>query len=64
MDVFFLKMGKIASAAHKISPNMAVRELGMYPLTIDVYARIVNYLFHLLELTGETQLYNQGLLNA
>ena len=33
---------------------MAVRgELSMFPLTIDIYARLVNYFFHLLELTGE-----------
>ena len=32
---------------------MAVRELGMFPLTIDIYVRIVNYFFHLLELAGE-----------
>ena len=25
----------------------------MFPLTIDIYARIVNYFFHLLELAGE-----------
>ena len=49
-----LKMGKIALGVHKKSPNMAVRgEPGMYPLTIDIYARIVNYFFHLLELAGK-----------
>ena len=33
---------------------MAVRgELGMCPLTVDIYARIVNYFFRLLELAGE-----------
>ena len=49
-----MKMGKIALGVHKKSPNMAVRgELGMLPLTIDIYARIVNYFFHLLELAGE-----------
>ena len=25
----------------------------MFPLTIDIYVRIVNYFFHLLELAGE-----------
>ena len=25
----------------------------MFPLAIDIYARIVNYFFHLLELAGE-----------
>ena len=49
-----MKMGKIALDLHKKSPNMAVRgELGVFPLTIDIYARIVNYFFHLLELAGE-----------
>ena len=44
-----MKMGKIASGVHKKSPNVAVRgELGTYPLTIDIYARVVNYFFHLL----------------
>ena len=41
-----MKMGKIALGVHKKSPNMAVRgELGMFPLTNDMYARIVNYFF-------------------
>ena len=43
-----MKMGKIALGVHKKSPNMAVRgEPGMFPLVIDIYARIVNYFFHL-----------------
>ena len=49
-----MKMGKIALGVHKKSPSVAVRgELGMFPLTIDIYVRMVNYLFHLLELAGE-----------
>ena len=49
-----MKMGKIALGVHKKSPNMTVRgELGMFPLTIGIYARIVNCFFHLLELAGE-----------
>ena len=49
-----MKMGKIALGVHIKSPNAAVRrELGMFPLTIDIYVRIVNYLFHLLKLAGE-----------
>ena len=49
-----MKTGKIALGVRKKSPNMAARgELGMFPLTIDIYARIVNYFFHLLELAGE-----------
>ena len=49
-----MKMGKIALDVHKKSSNMAVREeLGMFTFTIDIYARIVNYFFHLLELAGE-----------
>ena len=49
-----MKMGKIALGVHKKLSNMAVRgELGMFPLTIDIYSRILNYFFHLLELAGE-----------
>ena len=41
-----MKMGKIVLGIHKKSPNMEARgELGMFPLTIDIYARIVNYFF-------------------
>ena len=48
-----MKMGKIALGVHKKSPNMAVKgELGMCPLTIDIYTRKVNYFFYLLELAG------------
>ena len=50
-----MEMGKITLGVHKKSPNLAVRgELGMCPLTIEIYARIVNYFFHLLELAGES----------
>ena len=61
-----MKMGKIALGVHKKSPSMAVRgELGMFPLTIDIYSRIVNYLFTYQSwLEKVTQLYNQGLLKA
>ena len=49
-----MKMGKISLGVQKKSPSMAVRgELGMFPLTIDIYARIINYFFYLLELAGE-----------
>ena len=66
MNLSKLKWAKIALGVHKKSPNTAVRgELGMCPLTIDIYARIVNYFFHSLELAEKvTQLYNQGLLKA
>ena len=38
-----MKMGKIALGVQNKSLNMAVRgELGMYPLTIDMYAIIVH----------------------
>ena len=50
-----MKMGKIASGVHKKSPNVAVRgEHGMFNLTNDIYVRIVNCFFHLLELAGES----------
>ena len=53
-ESFQMKMGKIALGVHTKSPNVAVRgELGMFPLTIDIYVRIVNYFFHSLELAGE-----------
>ena len=48
------KMGKIALGVHKMSLNTAVRaELGMFPLTTDIYARIAIF-FHLLELAGKS----------
>ena len=53
-ESFQMKLGKIALGVHKKSPNVTVRgELGMFPLTIDIYVRIVNYFFRLLELAGE-----------
>ena len=43
-----LKMAKISLGVHKKASNMAVRgDIGMYPLNIEIYVRIVKYCFHL-----------------
>ena len=47
-------MAKISPGVHKKASNMAVRgDIGMYPLNIEIYVRIVKYCFHLLELAGQ-----------
>ena len=39
-----LKMVKISLGVHKKASNMAVRgDIGMYPLNIEIYVRIVKY---------------------
>ena len=49
-----LKMAKISLGVHKKASNMAVRgDIGMYPLNIEIYVRIVKYCFHLLELVKQ-----------
>ena len=49
-----LKMAKISLGVHKKASNMAVRgDIGMYPLNIEIYAKIVKYCFHLLELAEQ-----------
>ena len=49
-----LKMAKISLGVHRKASNMAVRgEIGMYPLNIEIYVRIVKYCFHLLELAEQ-----------
>ena len=45
-ELLQLKMAKIALGVHKKSNNMAVRgdsELGLYPLNIDIYIRMIKY---------------------
>ena len=61
-----LKMAKISLGAHKKASNMAVRgDIGMYPLNIEMYVRIVKYCFHLLELAEQgNELIKPGLGNA
>ena len=50
-ELFELKMAKIALGVHKKSNNMAVRgELGLYPLNIDIYIRMIKYFLHLKDL--------------
>ena len=47
-ELLQLKMAEIALGVHKKSNNMAIRgELGLYPLNIDIYIRIVKYFLHL-----------------
>ena len=47
-------MAKISLGVHKKASNMAVRrDIGMYPLNIEIYVRIVKYRFHLLELAEQ-----------
>ena len=49
-----LKMAKISLGVHKKASDMAVRsDIGMYPLNIEIYVRIVKYCFHLLELAKQ-----------
>ena len=50
-ELLQLKMTKIALGVHKKSNNMAVRgELGLYPLNIDIYIRMIKYFLHLKDL--------------
>ena len=50
-ELLQLKMAKIALGVHKKSNNMAVRgELGLYPLNIDIYIRMIKYFLHLKDL--------------
>ena len=47
-------MAKISLGVHKKASNMAIRgDIGMYPLKIEIYARMVKYCFHLLELAEQ-----------
>ena len=42
------KMAKSSQGVHKKASNMAVKgDIGMYPLNIEIYVRIVKYCFHL-----------------
>ena len=50
-ELLQLKMAKIALGVHKKSNNMAVSgELGLYPLNIDIYIRMIKYFSHLNDL--------------
>ena len=47
-------MAKIALNVHKRANNLAVRcEIGMNPLSIEIYKYMIEYFFHLIELTEE-----------
>ena len=44
-------MAKIALNVHQRANNLAVRgEIGMYPLSIEIYKNMIKYFFHLIEL--------------
>ena len=44
-------MEKIALNIHKRANNLAVRgEIGMYPLSIEIYKNMIKYFYHLIEL--------------
>ena len=50
-ELLQLKMAKIALGVHKKSNNMAIRgELGLCPLNIDIYIRMIKYFLHLKDL--------------
>ena len=50
-ELLQLEMANIALGVHKKSNNMAVRgELGLYPLNIDIYIRMIKYFLHLKDL--------------
>ena len=47
-EILQIRCGKIALGVRKISVNMRVRgELGLFPLCIEIYTRMMKYLFHL-----------------
>ena len=47
-EILQIRCGKIALGVHKKSVNMGVRgELGLFPLSIEIYTRMMKYLFHL-----------------
>ena len=48
-EILQVKMAKIASTVHKKSCNLVVQgELGLFPLNISIYTRIISYLYHVL----------------
>ena len=50
-ELLQLKMAKIALGVHKKSNNMAVSgELGLYPLNIDIYIRMIKYFLYFKDL--------------
>ena len=47
-EILQIRCGKIALGVHKKSVNMGVKgELGLFPLRIEIYTRMMKYLFHL-----------------
>ena len=56
-------MAKIALNVYKRTNNWAVRgEIGMYPLSNDIYKNMIKYFFHLIELAEkENQIISCGM---
>ena len=51
MNLFNSKWQKIALNVHKRANNLAVRgEIGMYPLSIEIYKNMIKYFLYLIEL--------------
>ena len=51
MNPFSSRWQKFALNVHTRANNLAVRgEIGMYPLSIEIYKNIIKYFFHLIEL--------------
>ena len=47
-EIVQIRCRKSALGVHKISVNMGIRgELGLFPLCIEIYTRMMKYLFHL-----------------
>ena len=50
-EILQVKMAKIASTVHKKSCTLAVREeLGLFPLNISIYTRMISYLCRVLDM--------------
>ena len=60
-EMLQVKMAKIALTVHKKSCNLAVwGELGLFPLNISIYTRMISYLYHVLEMAKN----GNGLIQA
>ena len=64
-ELLQLKMAKIALGVRKKSNNMAVRrELGLYPLNIDIYIRMIKYFLHLKNLVVKGNKVEDGITKS
>ena len=61
-----LTMARISLGVHKKTSTMTVRsDVGMFPLNIEIYVRIVKYCFHLSELAEQgNELTELGLMKC